>query len=436
MPRITPINLPSLRQLTRSGFSGWRMLLLAWLAVFFSGPGQTYGTSAFVDPMIEELGMSRSLFSTLYSVGTLASAAALMVMGRQIDRRGSRVVMALAAGGLAVGTMVLGLATGPALVLLGFALTRACGQGLLGLSARTLIPQWFVRQRGRAFSLLGLASTFSLALVPPVHERLISWLGWRAAWFVDAAILALVLMPIFLVFVRNRPEDVGQFPDGERPIGEEAIAAAGADAERGMTLQQAFRTFPFWGLVGASVVPSLVVTGLAFNQVAIFTDKGMPSSLAATTFTVESLAALPTTLAIGWVVDRYPVRYVLVAGQIALGLAMVALLLSDGVVLALTYAALRGMSGALWMIGADVAWPAYYGRKHLGSIRGFGFGVGVLGSALGPLPFGIAYDTLGGYTPAIVVLLVLPVAATIAVWFAKPPALPEPVPAPQGSVTV
>jgi len=402
------------------------MLLLVWLAVFFTGPGQTYGTSAFVDPMITELGMSRSLFSTLYSAGTLASAAMLMLLGRQIDRRGTRLVLTLATAGLALGTFALGTANGPALVLVGFALTRSCGQGLMGLAARTLVPHWFVRQRGRAFSLLGLASTASLALIPPVHERFISGLGWRTAWFVDGAFLLLVLVPIFFLFVRNRPEDVGQFPDGERPIGDEAIAAASAEAERGLTLRQAFRTFAFWGLAGASVVPSLVVTGLAFNQVAIFTDKGLPASLAATTFTAESLAALPTTLLVGWVVDRYPVRYVLAAGQVALGLAMVVLLLSDGVVMALVYSALRGASGALWMIGADVAWPQYYGRKYLGSIRGFGFGVGIFGSALGPLPFGIAYDTLGGYTPAIAALLVLPVAATIAVWLARPPKLPAP----------
>ncbi|MDQ4045033.1 MAG: MFS transporter [Chloroflexota bacterium] len=426
MPRITPINLPSMHQLLRSGFSGWRMLLIAWLAVFLSGPGQTYGTSAFVDPMIEELEMSRSLFSTLYAIGTLASAAALMLLGRQIDRRGSRPVMVAAAVGLAVGTVLLGISTGPLLVLLGFAMTRAFGQGLLGLSARTLVPHWFVRQRGRAFSVLGLASTFSLALFPPFHERLISWFGWRNAWFIDAAILALLFAPVVYLFLRDRPEDVGQYPDGERPIGDEAIAAANAEAERGMTLKQAFRTFPFWGLVGASVVPSLVVTGLAFNQVAIFTDKGLPSSLAATTFTVESAFALPTTLAIGWLVDRYPVRYVLLAGQVSLALAMVALLLSDGVALALVYAALRGAAGAFWMVGADVAWPQYYGRRHLGSIRGFGFGVGVLGSALGPLPFGFVYDAVGAYGPAIAALLVLPVIAAILVWFSKPPALPDP----------
>ncbi len=434
MPRTTPINLPSFRQLSRPGFSGWRMLLLAWLAVFFTGPGQTYGTSAFVDPMIADLDMSRSLFSALYSVGTLASAVVLMLMGRQIDSRGTRLVMGLATAGLALGAFVLGLANGPLLVLVGFALTRACGQGLMGLAARTLIPHWFVRQRGRVFSLLGLASTFSLAIIPPVHERLINWLGWRGAWMVDAAFLALVLAPLFFLFLRNRPEDVGEFPDGERPIGDEAVAAASAEAGRGLTLHQAFRTYAFWGLVGASVVPSLVVTGLAFNQVAIFTDRGMPSSLAASTFTVESLAALPVTLAIGWVVDRYPVRYVLVAGQVALALAMVALLMAEGVALALVYAALRGVSGALWMVGADVAWPQYYGRRYLGSIRGFGFGVGVFGSALGPLPFGIAYDTLGGYTPAIAALLALPVLAAVAVWFAKPPHLPDPAISTQGLV--
>jgi cyanate permease len=78
------------------------------------------------------------------------------------------------------------------------------------------------------------------------------------------------------------------------------------------------------------------------------------------------------------------------------------------------------------MVGADVAWPQYYGRKHLGSIRGFGFGVGVLGSALGPMPFGVVYDRVGGYTPAIAALLVLPILAAVLVWFSKPPTLPEP----------
>jgi MFS family permease len=171
-------------------------------------------------------------------------------------------------------------------------------------------------------------------------------------------------------------------------------------------------------------VSSLVVTGLAFNQVAILTDRGLPATLAATTFAVESAIGIPTALLAGWLVDRFPVRYVLAAGQLCLAVAMVWLLVSSGVpALALLYSAWRGASSGLWMVAADVAWPAYFGRRHPGSIRSVGFAVGVVGASLGPLPFGLAYDLLDGYDPAIAALLVLPVAATVAVLLAKPPAL-------------
>lgn len=49
------------------------------------------------------------------------------------------------------------------------------------------------------------------------------------------------------------------------------------------------------------------------------------------------------------------------------------------------------------------------------------FAAEIVGAALGPIPFGIVYDALGGYDVAIMGLLVLPVAATIAVLFATPP---------------
>ena len=203
------------------------------------------------------------------------------------------------------------------------------------------------------------------------------------------------------------------------------------DQDVGLSLAQASRTAAFWGLVGASVVPSLVVTGLAFNQVAILTDRGLPATLAATTFAVESAIGIPMALLAGWLTDRFPVRFVLAAGQLCLAIAMVALLASAGAPgLALLYSAWRGASSGLWMVAADVAWPAYFGRRHLGSIRSIGFSVGVTGAALGPLPFGLAYDLLGGYDPAIAALLILPILATIAVLLARPPTatLPEPPP--------
>ncbi len=44
-----------------------------------------------------------------------------------------------------------------------------------------------------------------------------------------------------------------------------------------------------------------------------------------------------------------------------------------------------------------------------------------MGAAIGPIPFGLAYDVYGGYTPAIAGLLILPVLAALAVSQARPP---------------
>ena len=73
------------------------------------------------------------------------------------------------------------------------------------------------------------------------------------------------------------------------------------------------------------------------------------------------------------------------------------------------------------MVGSDVAWPKFFGRKHLGSVRGVGFSLSVVGAALGPLPFGFAYDLTGDYGVAIMALMVLPIAGAIAMAIVKPP---------------
>lgn len=127
------------------------------------------------------------------------------------------------------------------------------------------------------------------------------------------------------------------------------------------------------------------------------------------------------TVLAGWLVDRYPVRYALATGQICLAIGMVCLVLTDSAWLAMAYAAWRGASSGFWMVAADAAWPTYFGRRHLGSIRGIGYGVGVVGAALGPVILSLGYDLSGSYTPAIVGLLVLPIAATLAVVGVRPP---------------
>lgn len=80
---------------TPEGFYGWRIVAYASLAVAATGPGQTAGVSLFVDPLIRDLGISRSAVSTAYLIGTLTGALALPWFGHALDRYGVRRTMAV-----------------------------------------------------------------------------------------------------------------------------------------------------------------------------------------------------------------------------------------------------------------------------------------------------------------------------------------------------
>ena len=64
----------------------------------------------------------------------------------------------------------------------------------------------------------------------------------------------------------------------------------------------------------------------------------------------------------------------------------------------------RQMSGGIMMNVTAVAYANFFGRKHLGAIQGFAQSAGVLGSALGPFPFGFTHDQVSVPEP----LLLLP----------------------------
>ena len=66
-------------------FIGWRIVGLAVITGAMTGPGQTIGVSVSIDPLIAELGLSRSQVSAAYMIGTLTGSHCFTA-GRQLDR--------------------------------------------------------------------------------------------------------------------------------------------------------------------------------------------------------------------------------------------------------------------------------------------------------------------------------------------------------------
>ncbi|MBA7676157.1 L-lactate transporter [subsurface metagenome] len=404
-------------------FYGWVILAASALVVFISSPGQTFLISVFIDPIISELGWSRTLISSLYTAGSLTAGVAVIFVGRLLDRYGARII--LLAVGILFGLAALWMSAvdHPVKLYFGFAALRTLGQGSLGLITSTLIALWFVRLRGRAMAIGGIGGAIGMATFPIMAHALIFHTSWRNAWVVLALAIWVVLVPIVLL-VRRSPESAGLLPDGKpaQQPKEQAVGARVSTAQEvDFSLSEALRTRAFWLLLFATSSLPLIGTGLSFHQISFLASKGIQTGAATAVFSVIGPSQVLGTFIAGFMADRFPNRYLLVVGQVLLGMAMLWTFLITSSWQAFTYGAILGLSMGFIMNVAAVIWPNYYGRLHLGSIRGVSMASTVVFAALGPLPFGLVYDITGDYSLAILVLLALPVLCAVASLLAHPP---------------
>lgn len=406
-------------------FYGWTIVAIAALAVFLSGPGQTYSVTAFVDPLIAEFGWSRSLVSGLYSGGTLLAGLLMTAVGRTVDRRGYRIMLTTVALAFAGALLLMSSVWSPAALFAGFLLIRTFGQGSLTLIPYSMVPQWFLRRRGRALSVLAVAGALSAAALPYLNLLIIEGWGWRAAWRFWAAVLALGLAPIAWLWTRERPEALGLRPDGvpapAAGSGSRPEAADPGTDEEAWTLGEAARTPAFWVTLALTAIPSMVGTGAAFHHMSILAGNGVAPALAATVFTVGAATHLAVTPMVGYLSDRWPVRYLLAASLWMTAVGIGYLLFASTPAAVLILGVLQGCRMALFMIIGGLIWPHFFGRQHLASIRGVTTAGMVIASALGPLPFGAGYDWFGGYREVILAMAALPLAGSVAALFLKKP---------------
>ncbi len=399
-------------------FYGWVMVALAGFTLFFSGPGQTFSVSMFIDSYINDFGWTRSTVSGMYSMGTLVAGMTMGVMGGLFDKYGHRKMGTAVAVLFGFALIYMSTISTVPMLLLGFFLIRLLGQGGMSLIGTTLVPQWFIKKRGRAISIVSVFGALSLATLPPINTWIIQNFSWQMGWRVWAVVMWVVVAPTVYFFIRTRPEDVGLSPDNEARI---MVDGTGVFEEVSWTLKEAMRTRAFWMILYTVIVPSAIITGCIFHQISILGQAGLSPEKVALISGVTSIIRLPLILVAGQLADRIQLRYLLAASQGVLFIMLAALYVANSVPLVMVYGVLMGTQMALQGLVMGVIWPDYYGRKHLSTIRGTTMMAGVIGSALGPLPFGFAYDVFGGYTEVVIASMLFPLIGTAFALLAKKP---------------
>ena len=289
----------------------------------------------------------------------------------------------------------------------------------MALISSSLIPQWFVKKRGRAISIAAIGGLVSSAAFPLLNVWLIDSFGWRASWLILGAIIIICFTPLAFFLIQNKPEDIGLLPDnGDAKTQEKMQNAAG---EISWTVKEASKTKVFWLLLFCAAIPGIVNTGLTFHLVSIFSEKKLSLETAASVLSLTALIGLPVTFLTGMLLEKVKVQYMLALVFFGEIISLLLLQNAGALAMAIVFGLVWGISMGVERIVMAVVWPNYFGRKHIGSISGISMAMIVTGSALGPLPLGIAFDLFGGYTEILWGIMLFPVLGMLAAFMASPP---------------
>ena len=192
-------------------------------------------------------------------------------------------------------------------------------------------------------------------------------------------------------------------------------------AEQNWTLQEAMKVRQFWLILLCVAIPSMVNTGITFHLISIMGESDLRASTAAFILSLMALVGFPCTLLSGFIVERIQVNKILAftfAGEL---IFLLVLLNMNSIYWAILFGVIWGIVGGFERIALSIVWPNYFGRVHLGSIKGIAMTATLIGSAFGPLPFGIAYDLFGGYMEILLFLMLFPFMGFLAAWASPAP---------------
>ena len=232
-------------------YYGWVILVISTLAIFMSGPGQTYTFSVFIDPIILETGWTRTQITAMYAFGSLSGAVLIIGVGKLLDIHGARKIISIVIILFGLASFWISQIDSKLDLYIGFTAMRTLGQGAMTLIPTTLIAIWFVRDRAKLTSIATLGGAASAAIFPILGHFLISQYGWRDSWLILGLLIWAVMLLPAVFLVRKSPESIGALPDGVSIKNHAEISSSKVPEVEGFTLSQAMHTRAFWFLLFA-----------------------------------------------------------------------------------------------------------------------------------------------------------------------------------------
>ena len=357
-------------------FYGWWIVAAASVLGMFGNGSISQGFPRFLLPIESSLGLTRDQMSLVFSLARAEGSVAGPAVGWLVDRYGARPMVFAGSITVGVGVILLSQVNSYWMLMILFAGVISLGKSAgLGQTLMAGVNQWFIRRRHVAMSALMTAFAGGGAIIVPLLNESIQWLGWRQTLvWTGVGILALTL-PASLI-IRSRPEDMGLRPDGDPPVdgaagsGGRQGRGAAARAEVSFTFREAIRTRTFWMMAVGSFMRVTVTNGMLVHIFAMLAERGLSEDEAAAWVAAMFFLGIPLRFILGVTTGKFRSNLMLAGGMAVGTVGMWGLWLGPGVVGMLTFvigiAVVEGITSVNWLMLSD-----YYGRGRFATLMGF-----------------------------------------------------------------
>ncbi|MBV9996177.1 MAG: MFS transporter [Caulobacteraceae bacterium] len=344
-------------------YRGWSMVGLCLLAQMMGLGLATNCFTLFLDTWSREFHAPISSIALAMTVFSISCAPFCAAAGWAADKFSVRWMFALGLLLIAAAQVAVGFvhAVQPLIALY---VVLAVGVTFsTSIPAQALVARWFVQRRGLALGISMFGITAAGMVFPPIVLAMTGAVGWRMTWFIFSGVIALVVVPLLLLTVRDRPDPESAASPYLKGAGE--AAATGPT----LTTREILSRPAFW-IIGLSFLTAFMVfMGVTVNLKPLVMSHGLTAWDAGLLISAIAVVDLMGKVVSGLVVDRLGPRAPLAAVCLIAALAAAWLGLAQGAPAVVAGFLALGLVSAIWTpMAAAVA--IEFGQNNFG--RAFG----------------------------------------------------------------
>jgi MFS family permease len=383
--------------LSKTLFYGCTLLGVLWFVFAFNLGFPAYGGPVINNAMADAVGFSRAPLGLITTFYIIMSGLPGPLVAMSVRRFGSRATLVTGSLMNVAGALYMALfakSAFDAYVGFGFMIGGGVCAGA-AIASQTVLSRWFVRQRATAISILYSSGAIGgYVATKHVLPAVIANSSWRTAWWVIVG-LSSVACVLSLVFVKERPEDIGQLADGGMATDTGAATPRAKPAfisDTPWEFRDVARMPSYWLIVAALLGGSSAFTFFLGHGIAMLKDLGHSPAVgygALATMTWTGLIAKALIIAFG---NRFDPRYLWVFFMLLFGASMMIIVHANTQLEVDLLATCLGMGFGGGVVCLMTVIGNYYGMKAFALLSGIAIAINTTTSAILPYIAGYLFD--------------------------------------------